>query len=50
VPFEAVEETVANLAQGELYAYDGEHFDVYFGDKLEAIVAKEVDFLKQHVL
>lgn len=49
VPFQAVVETVENMPNGELYAYDGEHFDVYYGDKMPAIVEKEVTFLNEHL-
>ena len=49
VPFTAVEETVANLNKGELYAYEGDHFDVYHGHKQAGLIAQELAFIQKHV-
>ena len=49
VPFSAVEETVKNLTQGELLAYEGDHFDVYHGHKQAELIAAELSFIQSHV-
>ncbi len=45
VPFSGVEKTMEKLKLGELYAYDGDHFEVYHGQLIGEIVAKEVEFI-----
>lgn len=46
-PFSAVEETAKKIPNAELYAYEGDHFEVYHGPLLEDIVAHEVEFIKK---
>ena len=34
----------------ELFLIPGEHFDMYYGEKLKAMIAREVVFLKKWLL
>jgi len=49
VPPHSVERTARSIETVELYAYDGEHFDIYHGDLRAEITAAQVDFLKRRV-
>ncbi|NRA41270.1 MAG: alpha/beta fold hydrolase [Pseudomonadales bacterium] len=48
-PFTAVEQTAEKIPQVELYAYDGDHFEVYHGNLLPDIVAHEVSFIQSAI-
>ena len=49
VPFAAIENTLKNLKQGELCAYEGDHFEVYHGHKQAELIQTEVAFIQKHV-
>lgn len=46
VPFSSVEDTAAKIANCELFAYEGDHFEVYHGDLQSGIVQKQLDFVQ----
>ena len=50
VPFSAVEETVGKMPNGRLYAYDGDHFDVYQGELYPQILQAELDFIREQIV
>lgn len=49
VPPHSVERTALKIGDVELHAYDGEHFDIYYGPLRAEITAAQVDFLKRRV-
>lgn len=49
VPGNAVEKTVARLADVERLWFDGDHFDVYTGEGFDRVSEREADFLERHL-
>jgi len=50
VPFSGVELVAAKAPKAELYAYEGDHFEVYHGAKLNTLVQQEVNFMARFLL
>ncbi|ROS32134.1 hypothetical protein EDD35_7887 [Amycolatopsis thermoflava] len=48
-PAKKTEELARRAPRGEIKRYDVGHFDIYFGDMFEAVVADQIEFIERHV-
>ena len=46
VPIESVKQTAQSIPNSECYTYNGDHFEVYHGEKRDDIIRAQLDFLR----
>ena len=49
VPIESVEEAANLIKNSEIFKYEGDHFEVYHGEKQPEILKNEVEFILKHI-
>jgi hypothetical protein len=50
VPIQSVHNTAAKIPQASVFAYQGDHFEVYQGEQSAAIIKIELAFMQQHLV
>jgi dipeptidyl aminopeptidase/acylaminoacyl peptidase len=50
VPIQSVHKTAAKIPQASVFAYQGDHFEVYQGEQSAAIIKIELAFMQQHLV
>ena len=49
VPLQSVKDTANKITQAEVFSIPGDHFGVYYGEHLDAVIQKQVAFIQQHL-